>query len=242
MEYGRGNCRLLGMNRSRCHPLRPLRTAALTLLAALLAALLALGLATAAARAGTVMQTDSTIGETTFVVPAGVSSLQIEAVGGTGGEAGGDLAIGGPGAAVAGTLAVSAGETLYLEVGVGDGGGGIAGADGQTISAGGGDLFGWTYDTPSPVAEEVSDADSYGFIELIATDDGTGIRGGIGGGAGYDSHAVVYVGVPDVEAALQLAERLGGTRVTGPATSPTGLVVGHFKDPEGTLMGVAGAR
>jgi uncharacterized protein len=102
------------------------------------------------------------------------------------------------------------------------------------------DLFGWTFETPSPVAKEVSDAGSYGFIELITGDDGTGIRGGVGGGASYESHAVFYVGVPDVEAALQRAERLGGTRVMGPATSPNGLVVGHFKDPEGALIGVAG--
>lgn len=47
-------------------------------------------------------------------------------------------------------------------------------------------------------------------------------------------------GVPNVEAALQQAEKLGGTRVMGPATSPNGLVVGHFTDPEGTLIGVAG--
>ena len=102
------------------------------------------------------------------------------------------------------------------------------------------DLFGWTFDTPSPVAKEVSDSDSYGFIDLLTADDGTGIRGGIGGGESYASHAVFYVGVQDVEAALQRAERLGGTRVMGPVTSPNGLVVGHFKDPEGTLMGVAG--
>ena len=102
------------------------------------------------------------------------------------------------------------------------------------------ELFDWTFETPSPVAKEVSDADSYGFIDLIAADDGTGIRGGIGGGEDYDSHAVFYVGVQDVEAALQRAESLGGTRVMGPATSPNGLVVGHFKDPEGALIGVAG--
>lgn len=33
---------------------------------------------------------------------------------------------------------------------------------------------------------------------------------------------------------------LGGTRVLGPVTSPNGLVVGHFTDPEGNLLGVAG--
>ena len=103
-----------------------------------------------------------------------------------------------------------------------------------------GDLFDWTFDTPSPVAEEVSQADSYGFLDLIKSGDGSGIRGGIGGGEAYDSHAVFYVGVPDVKAALERAESLGGTRVMGPTTSPNGLVVGHFKDPEGTLVGVAG--
>ena len=103
-----------------------------------------------------------------------------------------------------------------------------------------GDLFGWTFATPSPVAREVSDPDSYGFIELIPSADGAGIRGGIGGGDGYESHAIFYVAVPDVEAALGRAESLGGTRVMGPARSPSGLVVGHFTDPEGTLIGVAG--
>lgn len=102
-----------------------------------------------------------------------------------------------------------------------------------------GELFGWTFDTPSPVAPEVSDTDSYGFIDLLRAGDGTGIRGGIGGGERYKSHAVFYVGVPDVEAALQRAESLGGARVMGPATSPNGLIVGHFEDPDGTLIGVA---
>ncbi len=101
-------------------------------------------------------------------------------------------------------------------------------------------LFGWEFDTPSPVAEEVSDPGNYGFLDLITSEDGTGIRGGVGGGPSYNSHAVFYVGVPNVEAALQQAEELGGTRVIGPASSPSGLVVGHFTDPEGTLIGVAG--
>jgi predicted enzyme related to lactoylglutathione lyase len=102
------------------------------------------------------------------------------------------------------------------------------------------DLFGWEFDTPSPVAQEVSEPESYGFLDLVTAEDGTGIRGGVGGGPSYESHAVFYVGVPNVEAALQQAERLGGKRVMGPATSPSGLVVGHFTDPEGTLIGVAG--
>ena len=103
-----------------------------------------------------------------------------------------------------------------------------------------GELFGWQFDTSSPVAEAVSEPASYGFIDRITTPDGAGIPGGIGGGAGYPGHVVFYVGVPDVEAALAEAERLGGKRQMGPEQAPTGLVVGHFTDPEGNLIGVAG--
>lgn len=102
------------------------------------------------------------------------------------------------------------------------------------------DLFDWQLDTPSPVAEEVSDADQYGFYNLVTAEDGSGIRGGIGGGPGRMPHALFYVGVDDVEAALARAEELGGARLMGPAQSPNGLVVGHFTDPEGNLIGVAG--
>jgi predicted enzyme related to lactoylglutathione lyase len=103
-----------------------------------------------------------------------------------------------------------------------------------------GELFGWEFDLPSPVSEAVSDPASYGFINRMTTSDGTGIPGGVGGGAGYESHAVFYVAVPDVEAALAKAESLGGKRLMGPERAPSGLVVGHFTDPEGNLVGVAG--
>lgn len=94
--------------------------------------------------------------------------------------------------------------------------------------------------TPSPVAPEVSDAEQYGFLELIQAHDGTGIRGGVGGGPGFAAQAVFYVGVPGVAVALDRAETLGGTRLMGPVTSPNGLVVAHFRDPEGTVIGLAG--
>jgi predicted enzyme related to lactoylglutathione lyase len=76
---------------------------------------------------------------------------------------------------------------------------------------------------------------NYGFVERNTTSDGTGIPGGVGGGMGYDGHVIFYVGVPDVEAALQKAESLGGTRRMGPQQAPTDLVVGHFTDPEGNV-------
>ena len=103
-----------------------------------------------------------------------------------------------------------------------------------------GELFGWEFDLPSPVSEAVSDPASYGFINRMTTSDGTGIPGGVGGGPRYESHAVFYVAVPDVEAALAKAESLGGKRLMGPERAPSGLVVGHFTDPEGNLVGVAG--
>jgi uncharacterized protein len=118
----------------------------------------------------------------------------------------------------------------------------IIGKDPERLRTYFGELFGWEFDTPSPVAPEVSEPDSYGFLDLVTTHDGTGIRGGVGGGKSFTSHAVFYVGVPNVGEALQRAEALGGARVMGPATSPSGLVVGHFTDPEGTLMGVAGVE
>jgi predicted enzyme related to lactoylglutathione lyase len=103
-----------------------------------------------------------------------------------------------------------------------------------------GELFGWEFDVPSPVSEAVSDPAQYGFVDRMTTSDGTGIPGGVGGGAGYEGHAVFYIAVPDVEAALAKAEDLGGKRRMGPERSPSGLVVGHFTDPEGNLVGVAG--
>jgi len=117
----------------------------------------------------------------------------------------------------------------------------IIGADPTRLRDYYGELFGWAYQENAPVAPEVSQPDSYAFIDQITTGDGTGIPGGIGGGASYESHALFYVGVSDVETALQKAESLGGTRIMGPAFNQHGgVVVGHFTDPEGNLVGVAG--
>lgn len=117
----------------------------------------------------------------------------------------------------------------------------IIGADPQGLRSFYGDLFQWEFDTSGPVAEVVSEAGNYGFVDRYTTDDGTGIRGGVGGGPGYSGHAIFYVGVPNVETALSEAERLGGTRLLGPEKSPgSDLVIGHFRDPEGNVIGVAG--
>ena len=38
-----------------------------------------------------------------------------------------------------------------------------------------GELFGWEFDTSSPVAAAVSEPDDYGFVNRSTTSDGTGI-------------------------------------------------------------------
>jgi predicted enzyme related to lactoylglutathione lyase len=98
-------------------------------------------------------------------------------------------------------------------------------------------LFGWDFDTSGSVAPSVSQAGEYGFTEP----GGNAIPGGVGGGAGYRPQVVFYVGVPDVGEALRRAESLGGTPVLGPERAPgRDLVVAHFTDPEGNLIGIAG--
>jgi uncharacterized protein len=104
------------------------------------------------------------------------------------------------------------------------------------------DLFGWEFDTSSPLSEAVSQSGNYGFVNRNTTSDGTGIPGGVGGGTGYRSHTIFYVGVPDVEAAFEKAVSLGGKRVMGPERKPGGGLVGHLGDPEGNLIGVAGPK
>src|SRR6266516_3541790 len=48
-----------------------------------------------------------------------------------------------------------------------------------------GEMFGWEFDTSSPVSDAVSEPTNYGFVERNTTSDGTGIPGGVGGGTGY---------------------------------------------------------
>lgn len=87
----------------------------------------------------------------------------------------------------------------------------IIGADPESLRAYYGELFGWEFDSSSPVSDVISEPNGYGFVQHDARSDGIGIPGGIGGGSSYDTHTIFYVGVPDVEAALQRAEHIGGT-------------------------------
>jgi hypothetical protein len=78
-------------------------------------ALGALGLPGAATAATPVSQSFTTPGEHQFVVPPGVSNVQVELIGGYGGNGNGGIPGGIPATATA-TLTVSPGEVLYAEV------------------------------------------------------------------------------------------------------------------------------
>jgi uncharacterized protein len=116
----------------------------------------------------------------------------------------------------------------------------IIGSDAAKLQTYYGQLFGWEFQIGDATTDAVSQPGNYGFVDAATT--GGGINGGVGGGEGYERRVLFYVGVPNVEAALEEAERLGGRRRMGPEGTPGALVVGQFTDPEGNLIGVAGTE
>ena len=102
----------------------------------------------------------------------------------------------------------------------------VAGKDPEKLQSFFGDLFGWQINNDNPM--------NYGMVNL--SDD---VGGGVGPAPeGQPGHAIFYVGVEDVEAALQKAESLGGSRVFGPMEVPEGPTIAHFADPEGNVVGL----
>ena len=109
----------------------------------------------------------------------------------------------------------------------------IVGQDTEKLRSYYSELFGWEFDTNNPMG--------YGTVQREAnlSRDGVGIGGGIGPAPeGYSGHVTFYVAVPDVEAALAQAERLGGSRMMGPEEVMEGLEIGLFNDPEGHTIGL----
>ena len=106
----------------------------------------------------------------------------------------------------------------------------VLGKDAGKLRSFYGEMFNWSFDlAPSP------DMD-YG---MTAKDD-TGIGGGVGkspNGAGW---VTFYVGVKDVEAAIERAEKLGGKVLMPPTEIKDGLIA-VVSDPEGHPVGLARA-
>ena len=108
----------------------------------------------------------------------------------------------------------------------------VVGTDGGELQRYYAELFDWNIDASNPMG--------YGIVK---GEDNPSPMGSIGGGVGtgpegYEGHVTFYVGVPDIEAALQKAESLGGTRVMGPEKIMDQVELGQFKDPQGNLIGL----
>jgi predicted enzyme related to lactoylglutathione lyase len=108
----------------------------------------------------------------------------------------------------------------------------VIGKDGEKLQSYYSELFGWDVDAGNEM--------KYGIVK---GEDNPSSMGSIGGGIaagpdGYEGHVTFYIAVPDVEAALQKAESLGGTRIMGPETIMGEMVLGQLKDPEGNLIGL----
>jgi predicted enzyme related to lactoylglutathione lyase len=109
----------------------------------------------------------------------------------------------------------------------------VVGKDGEALQKFYGDLFDWKVDSDNPM--------NYGMVS--GDDNSSKMGSGIGGGVsatqeGGPSYATFYVAVPDVGAALDKAESLGGTKMFGPERVTEQVEIGLFNDPEGNIIGV----
>jgi uncharacterized protein len=103
----------------------------------------------------------------------------------------------------------------------------VAGRDFDSLSKFYTELFHWKVNADNPIG--------YGMVETEA--DG-GIPGGIFAGADTE-YVTFYVSVPDLEAKLKEAEKLGAKVVQPPTpTGPEGPTVAMISDPEGHRIGV----
>src|SRR6266540_1311764 len=102
----------------------------------------------------------------------------------------------------------------------------VIGKDGEKLRSYYSELFGWEFGDPiGPTNYAVAQRDGN------TNGDGVGIGGGVGTAPeGYDGHVTFYVEVPDVAAALEKAESLGGT---GVAPEQLGLPRGHREQRTG---------
>jgi len=107
----------------------------------------------------------------------------------------------------------------------------VLGSDAERTQAFYREVFGWTFDDTG--------SEGYRFVQHEHDAEGRDLQigGGLGAGEG-DGWATVYARVPDVEAALQKAESLGGTRVYGPDEVSPELTSGAFRDLAGNVFGV----
>lgn len=106
----------------------------------------------------------------------------------------------------------------------------VVGRDAQALQDFYREAFGWRMEPVMPAY-----AMAYPGVE-------GGINGGIGAAMdGGPGHVTFYVEVPDLEAALEKVESLGGRRVAGPMDVPNGPRLALFADAEGHVVGLTQA-
>jgi predicted enzyme related to lactoylglutathione lyase len=104
----------------------------------------------------------------------------------------------------------------------------VQGENGATLRQFYTDLFGWAF-------EEMQGPMDYG----MAPPGEGGIGVGVGAAPeGQKSMVTFYVRTKDVAAALDAAERLGGTVAMPVTEMPDGTVIALFDDPEGHTIGL----
>jgi Bacterial Ig-like domain len=187
---------------------------------------------TGTAWAGTATVVFSAPGEHRIVVPAGVTSLNVVAAGGRGGEGNYEVE-GGFGAKVTGDLPVTPGQTLYLQVG----GNGERGGD----RGGGGGGGGAADVRTAPASAGLTPTDPRLLVAGGGGGSGRGFGYGAGGTAGYGGNA----GMPGG------AGRIGGNPPSGgggagvPAGTGAGgtagrAITGNGMPGQGGTLGMGG--
>jgi predicted enzyme related to lactoylglutathione lyase len=102
----------------------------------------------------------------------------------------------------------------------------VLGKDGKKLKSFYSELFGWSY------------KDAPGMEYWMTDPEATGIGGGVGAIPGGATWTTFYVGVEDVERALEQAKRLGGKELM-PVTKLPDVTIAVFADPEGHPIGLA---
>jgi uncharacterized protein len=105
----------------------------------------------------------------------------------------------------------------------------VMGRDGDALRKFYGDMFGW------PIEKVPGGEFDYGIVNVEKM--GQGIGAGVGSSPQGNEYVTFYVQVPDLQAALDKAESLGGKTVMPPVEMEM-VSVALFKDSEGHLIGL----
>jgi hypothetical protein len=181
--------------------------------------------------------------EQTFTVPGGVTTLEVTSVGAPGGpgydayDSSLDGSSGGFGAVVSAALAVTPGETLYVEVGGPNGGYNGAGAGGTGQAPGGEKAGGGGGASDVQTCSGGIAACPQGSLLLVAAGGGGGGATGDGAGQGGNGGAAGADGSPSATS----QRGVGGGGGAGTSSSPGAGGVGSGYDSANGAAGVYGA-